>query len=56
MKYALYLPNCGAEYSARALADLAGEAEQAGWEGFFLWDHAIDEMHRRIRMGPPKTG
>jgi alkanesulfonate monooxygenase SsuD/methylene tetrahydromethanopterin reductase-like flavin-dependent oxidoreductase (luciferase family) len=43
MKYALYLPNFGAEHSARALADLASEAEQAGWDGFFLWDHIINE-------------
>ena len=43
MRYALYLPNFGAEHSARALADLAGEAEEAGWDGFFLWDHVINE-------------
>src|SRR3954452_15652244 len=24
---------------ARALAELAQRAEQAGWDGFFLWDH-----------------
>jgi alkanesulfonate monooxygenase SsuD/methylene tetrahydromethanopterin reductase-like flavin-dependent oxidoreductase (luciferase family) len=39
MRYALYLPNFGAEHSARGLAELAREAEEAGWEGFFLWDH-----------------
>jgi len=39
MRYALYLPNFGAEHSARGLADLAREAEEAGWDGFFLWDH-----------------
>jgi hypothetical protein len=39
MKYALYLPNFGAEHSARDLAELARDAEQAGWDGFFLWDH-----------------
>ncbi len=43
MKYALYLPNFGKEHSARALADLAQEAESAGWDGFFLWDHVINE-------------
>jgi len=41
VQYALSLPNFGAEHSARGLADLAQEAEQAGWEGFFLWDHVI---------------
>jgi alkanesulfonate monooxygenase SsuD/methylene tetrahydromethanopterin reductase-like flavin-dependent oxidoreductase (luciferase family) len=39
MKYALYLPNFGAEHSARALAELAHEAEETGWDGFLLWDH-----------------
>ncbi len=43
MKYALYLPNFGAEHSARGLAELARDAEQAGWDGFFLWDHIITE-------------
>ncbi len=39
MQYALYLPNFGMEHSARGLAELACEAEKAGWDGFFLWDH-----------------
>ena len=43
MQYALYLPNFGAEHSVRALADLAREAEEAGWNGFFLWDHVAGE-------------
>jgi hypothetical protein len=41
MQYALYLPNFGAEHNARGLADLAHEAEESGWDGFFLWDHII---------------
>ena len=39
MRYALYLPNFGEFADVHALADLALEAEQAGWDGFFLWDH-----------------
>ena len=39
MKYGLYLPNFGAFGDARLLADMAHDAEQAGWDGFFLWDH-----------------
>ncbi len=39
MNYGLYLPNFGAFGDARLLADLAWEAEQSGWDGFFLWDH-----------------
>ena len=39
MKYGFYTPNfdfCG---DARVLAELAYEAEAAGWDGFFIWDH-----------------
>jgi alkanesulfonate monooxygenase SsuD/methylene tetrahydromethanopterin reductase-like flavin-dependent oxidoreductase (luciferase family) len=38
MQYGLHLPNFGPYADARLLADLAHEAEQAGWDGFFLWD------------------
>jgi alkanesulfonate monooxygenase SsuD/methylene tetrahydromethanopterin reductase-like flavin-dependent oxidoreductase (luciferase family) len=39
MKFGLYLPNFGSYGDARVLADLARDAENAGWDGFFLWDH-----------------
>ena len=39
MKYGLYLPNFGAFAKARKMAELAREAESAGWDGFFIWDH-----------------
>ena len=39
MKYGIYLPNFGPFGNARVLADLAHDAETAGWDGFFLWDH-----------------
>ncbi len=39
MLYAVHLPNFGPFAEARAVADLAREAEQAGWDGFFIWDH-----------------
>ncbi len=38
-KYAIYLPNYGAFGDAQVLADLARDAENTGWDGFFLWDH-----------------
>ncbi|MDQ2902476.1 MAG: LLM class flavin-dependent oxidoreductase [Chloroflexota bacterium] len=38
MRYALSLPNAGVYGDARVLADLARLAEEAGWDGFFLWD------------------
>lgn len=38
MHYGLIVPNVGMFGDARMLAELAHEAEEAGWEGFFLWD------------------
>ncbi len=39
MRYGVYLPNFGAFGSASAMAALAEDAEAAGWDGFFIWDH-----------------
>jgi alkanesulfonate monooxygenase SsuD/methylene tetrahydromethanopterin reductase-like flavin-dependent oxidoreductase (luciferase family) len=39
MRFAIDLPNFGVYGDARLLADLARETEEAGWDGFFLWDH-----------------
>jgi alkanesulfonate monooxygenase SsuD/methylene tetrahydromethanopterin reductase-like flavin-dependent oxidoreductase (luciferase family) len=71
MRYALNVPNFGAFADARALAELAHEAEEAGWDGFFLWDHigawpaptadpwvalaAMAMTTSRIRLGPLVT-
>ncbi len=38
MKYGLYLPNFEPWGNARAVAQLAREAEASGWDGMFLWD------------------
>jgi alkanesulfonate monooxygenase SsuD/methylene tetrahydromethanopterin reductase-like flavin-dependent oxidoreductase (luciferase family) len=40
--YGLYLPNFGeCCSSALELARLAREAEESGWDGFFIWDHVL---------------
>lgn len=39
MRYGVYLPNFGPFSDARVLADYAHDAENAGWDGFFIWDH-----------------
>jgi probable F420-dependent oxidoreductase len=41
MYYGLYIPNLGEQVNARMLAQLAQEAEGAGWDGMFLWDHIL---------------
>jgi alkanesulfonate monooxygenase SsuD/methylene tetrahydromethanopterin reductase-like flavin-dependent oxidoreductase (luciferase family) len=71
MQYAVDVPNFGAFGSARVLADLAKLAEDAGWDGFFIWDHihwrpfphvdpwvalaAMALNTQRIRIGPMIT-
>jgi len=44
MKFGIYLPNFGPFGDARLLAELARDAENSGWEGFFLWDHMAASM------------
>jgi hypothetical protein len=41
MKYGINLPPFADFADARALAELAREAEAAGWDGFFIWDHIL---------------
>jgi alkanesulfonate monooxygenase SsuD/methylene tetrahydromethanopterin reductase-like flavin-dependent oxidoreductase (luciferase family) len=43
MRYALYVPNFDTFGNAQVLADLACEAEAAGWDGFFIWDHLFGD-------------
>jgi alkanesulfonate monooxygenase SsuD/methylene tetrahydromethanopterin reductase-like flavin-dependent oxidoreductase (luciferase family) len=40
-RYGLGVPNGGDFADPTRLAGLAREAEAAGWDGFFLWDHLI---------------
>jgi alkanesulfonate monooxygenase SsuD/methylene tetrahydromethanopterin reductase-like flavin-dependent oxidoreductase (luciferase family) len=67
MHYGVYVPNFGAFGDGCQLRDLAVDAESAGWDRFFLWDHlvadppvadpwvtlgAIASVTRTIRFGP----
>lgn len=36
----------------RLLADLAGRAEEHGWDGFFLWDHIVYSAPTRALLDP----
>lgn len=49
MRFAINVPNFNEFGDVRAVAELAYEAEQEGWDGFFLWDH-ID-----YSVGPGKS-
>ncbi len=39
MRYAINVPNFNEFSDVRQVAELAYEAEQEGWDGFFIWDH-----------------
>jgi alkanesulfonate monooxygenase SsuD/methylene tetrahydromethanopterin reductase-like flavin-dependent oxidoreductase (luciferase family) len=41
MRYALNVPNFGPYADPHLIVDLAVEAEQHGWDAFFLWDHML---------------
>jgi hypothetical protein len=41
MRYGIAIPPFAEFSDVRALADLAREAEDAGWDGFYIWDHMM---------------
>ncbi|MFX0116885.1 MAG: LLM class flavin-dependent oxidoreductase [Candidatus Hodarchaeota archaeon] len=41
MKYGINIQNYGIVSTPDEMADLAVMAEEAGWDGFFIWDHLI---------------
>ena len=41
MKFGLSVPPFEALADVKRLADLANAAEEAGWDGFFVWDHIL---------------
>jgi alkanesulfonate monooxygenase SsuD/methylene tetrahydromethanopterin reductase-like flavin-dependent oxidoreductase (luciferase family) len=70
MKFGVYLSGVGVFCDAALLAGLAHEAEMAGWDGAFMWDHiaqphsAVDPWvtlaamavkTERIKLGPVIT-
>ena len=38
MKFGVDVPNYGAYSDPEVLVTLAKETEDAGWDGFFIWD------------------
>jgi alkanesulfonate monooxygenase SsuD/methylene tetrahydromethanopterin reductase-like flavin-dependent oxidoreductase (luciferase family) len=41
VRFGLSFPNFGAYAEPGVVVDLALAAEEAGWDGFFLWDHIV---------------
>src|SRR5947209_6380623 len=53
MKYGLDIPTAGVYADPRTLADLAAEAEEAGWDGFFIWDVLFVENQLTVPVVDP---
>jgi alkanesulfonate monooxygenase SsuD/methylene tetrahydromethanopterin reductase-like flavin-dependent oxidoreductase (luciferase family) len=60
MRFAINVPNFGDFADPRVVADLARRAEEAGWDGLFVWDHVTHRkelcrlMLGRADQGPPR--
>jgi alkanesulfonate monooxygenase SsuD/methylene tetrahydromethanopterin reductase-like flavin-dependent oxidoreductase (luciferase family) len=50
MRFAIDVPNFGDFADPTVVAGLARRAEDAGWDGLFVWDHVTHrkELHREI--------
>ncbi|MGD0083882.1 MAG: LLM class flavin-dependent oxidoreductase [Acidimicrobiales bacterium] len=48
MRYGLFLPAMAEFADPHRVADLAGKAEDTGWDGFFLWDHIVAGPERPV--------
>jgi alkanesulfonate monooxygenase SsuD/methylene tetrahydromethanopterin reductase-like flavin-dependent oxidoreductase (luciferase family) len=53
LKHLLYLPPFGELSDPRLIADLAAEAEAAGWDGVFLWDHVLRKREQVVDIADP---
>jgi len=53
MQFAINTPNFGSFGDARLMAELAHEAEDAGWDGFFIWDHIGGDPEQSLPMADP---
>ncbi|MFG3259099.1 LLM class flavin-dependent oxidoreductase [Streptomyces sp. NPDC048172] len=47
MRFSINIPNFGDFADVRTVATVARAAEQAGWDGLFLWDHVTHDKEAR---------
>jgi len=47
MRFSINIPNFGDFADPRTVARVAIEAENAGWDGLFVWDHVVHDKHAR---------
>jgi alkanesulfonate monooxygenase SsuD/methylene tetrahydromethanopterin reductase-like flavin-dependent oxidoreductase (luciferase family) len=53
VQYAVNLPNFGPYADPRTVAGLAADAEAAGWDGLFVWDHVTFVKEWELEIGDP---
>jgi alkanesulfonate monooxygenase SsuD/methylene tetrahydromethanopterin reductase-like flavin-dependent oxidoreductase (luciferase family) len=53
MRYAVNVPNFEDYSDVRTVAALAADAEAAGWDGFFVWDHLAFVKAWKLRIADP---
>jgi alkanesulfonate monooxygenase SsuD/methylene tetrahydromethanopterin reductase-like flavin-dependent oxidoreductase (luciferase family) len=53
MRFAVDVPNFGEFADPRVVADLARRAEEAGWDGLFVWDHVTHRKELRRQIADP---
>jgi len=53
MKHGLLLPPVGQLSDPSVLAEAAGAAERAGWDGVFVWDHVLRPAHEPQEIADP---
>lgn len=51
MRFSINIPNFGDFADARTVVKVAVAAEQAGWDGLFVWDHVVHD--KQVRRGVP---
>jgi alkanesulfonate monooxygenase SsuD/methylene tetrahydromethanopterin reductase-like flavin-dependent oxidoreductase (luciferase family) len=51
MRFSINIPNFGDFAEPRNVAAVAAAAEQAGWDGLFVWDHVVHD--KQARRGRP---
>lgn len=47
MRFSINIPNFGDFADPRTIARVAAAAEQAGWDGLFVWDHVVQDKSKR---------
>lgn len=53
MRYVINVPNFGEFADPVAFAEVARQAEEAGWDGLLVWDHVVEQKDVRREIADP---